>query len=223
MAPAQTPPQSPVQSYLQSTAGSTPRRPKLAHSHGSQSGRLDDARADLAKDAGWIPVVSFQDFQQHVLPIVNNDGLKLDDSSVQHILECCLSEVVIQPDPVGRGRWKVFPKDPQDHSANETSVYTSLQSIWDDIVRIVVREFSVEPVTRMVIMPNKPQASERPASTRPDAVLELLKHTTVTAPISSKEGILCWENTTTTMEFKKADKPDTFLDVRSNQTCYPRV
>lgn len=96
-----TPPQSPTRLYLQPQASTTPHRPKLAHSHGSQSGALDNARADLARDASWIPVVSYADFQQHVLPVIHSDRFKLDSATIDEIMSSCLSEGVICTDIPG--------------------------------------------------------------------------------------------------------------------------
>ena len=157
----------------------------------------------LLEDAGRIPVVSVQDFRRLILPVIQlgPDERILDDSTIELIRERCEADGLMETTS-GKTRWKRFPTNPAQVKATEDKVFLSFQGLWNDVIGCVQKLYPGDPLVQIAYRPNNSLESERPVSTRPDCVVELIETTTVSPPISPENSKWFWENSTTAMEFK---------------------
>jgi hypothetical protein len=198
-----TPPPDPIFRFK---SLSTPQRLKRLHNLGSLSGKLSDIREDVILDTGPIPVVSFQDFVDCILPSV-------DEDLIHSIVERCRHNALVLPS----GHWKYFPENPSSVKTHETVTFTPLLSLWNDIITVAEDIKGESATVRMAQRPNQSQASERPTDTRPDGVIELIETTTVTNTVHTKMGRAPWEDTIGPMELKKGDAPHLVSEVCSSR------
>jgi hypothetical protein len=211
-----TPPSMAIPLAPRQYPASTPQRGKHTHGESCRSGTLDDLRKAVLKDVGPIAVVPFEDFAEHVLPIVKDGHFDLNDASVESIYkECQNRDIIIPNDPNGLSlRWARFPTIPDKSKDVEPDFFESLIDLWNEIINVIVDTFPVQPITQMAHRPDSAQASERPFLSRPDGVLELIETSTVTKPLPTEKGRLgVWENTITAMEFKKASNDSNLREV----------
>ena len=196
---------------------STPQHPKLLHNLGSLSGTLEDARSDVLRDIGPIPVVSFSDFSQHILPPITFQSANAGEDVVENLLAHCRTGTngtgVLINGTREKSHWKHFAFGPIDTVAGkETAAFAPLVSLWDDIVGAAKDMHpGIEPMVCMVRRPFVSQSSEHPISTRPDGVIELIETSTVTNPVPTNVSRAPWEDTAAPMEYKKKDD---WVDVR---------
>ena len=91
---------------------------------------LEDARSDVVTDAGLVPVVSVQDFQKYILPVVQLGPHRqtLDDEVIEGIRVRCVADGLIVTTE-GQNCWKHFPKDSSMVTVNEDKAIESFRDL----------------------------------------------------------------------------------------------
>jgi hypothetical protein len=146
------------------------------------------------EDLQLIRVVPVPFLLENVLP-------KLPESfNMERVTLSLQSADIIDRD----GNWNGFPS-PKKAKCREEAAFLPLQKIYDGIVKAV----GLNPVLAMKHNPNYSPLSERANTSRPDAILKLVKRKSLKG---AKDD---WEDIPVSMEFKKKDTDKDIQDVRT--------
>ena len=196
----------------------TPRRYPSSVEKDFVQSSLEVGRMQLKKDMVGFPLVSFEFFRDHILPVLNRKYIPKMNVAVEKVYKGCVEAGIIVDD-----KFAAFKKSPSELKADakkesperrvlEDAIYASMPELWEDVVKVATTKIKkLRPTVLYTHTPHVNPYKERREGTRPDAVSYLLKSTMPENFSNDSRYYLC--NAAVLREDKVSNSPSDRKDV----------